>query len=158
MIQAAFIDTEGTFRPERIREIAARFGVDADAACENILVARAYNSEHQMSLISEIAARFAEERGVFKLLVRLSHLLFSFNGILLLSCSIFLIILYPRAINNVHTLKVIDSIIALFRTDYCGRGELSERQQKLNQMLSRLAKISEEYNVAVFITNQVTRV
>lgn len=45
--------------------------------------------------------------------------------------------------------------MALFRVDYCGRGELSERQQKLNQMLSRLTRISEEYNVAVFITNQV---
>ena len=45
--------------------------------------------------------------------------------------------------------------MALFRVDYSGRGELSERQQKLNQMLSRLTRISEEYNVAVFITNQV---
>ena len=43
-IKAAFIDTEGTFRPERIRSIAARFGVDGDAALENIAVARAHNS------------------------------------------------------------------------------------------------------------------
>jgi meiotic recombination protein DMC1 len=50
---------------------------------------------------------------------------------------------------------VIDSIIALFRTDFSGRGELSERQQKLNQMLSRLVKIAEEFNVAVYLTNQV---
>ena len=35
-------------------------------------------------------------------------------------------------------------------------GELADRQQKLAQMLSRLQKISEEYNVAVFITNQMT--
>lgn len=39
--------------------------------------------------------------------------------------------------------------------DYSGRGELSERQQKLNQMLSRLTRLSEEYNVAIFLTNQV---
>lgn len=38
--KAAFIDTEGTFRPERIRSIAERFGVDPDQALENILVAR----------------------------------------------------------------------------------------------------------------------
>jgi len=38
-------------------------------ALENIVVARAYNSEHQMDLIIEIAARFAEERGIYKLLV-----------------------------------------------------------------------------------------
>lgn len=48
-----------------------------------------------------------------------------------------------------------DSIISLFRSDFSGRGELGERQQKLNQMLARLIRISEEYNVAVFITNQM---
>lgn len=46
--------------------------------------------------------------------------------------------------------------MALFRVDFSGRGELSERQQKLAQMLSRLQKISEEYNMAVFVTNQMT--
>jgi meiotic recombination protein DMC1 len=54
-----------------------------------------------------------------------------------------------------YRLLIVDSILALFRVDYSGRGELSERQQKLNQMLSRLTRISEEFNVAVFITNQV---
>ncbi len=49
-----------------------------------------------------------------------------------------------------------DSIIALFRTDYSGRGELAERQQKLNQMLAKLMRIAEEFNVAVFITNQAS--
>ncbi|CAB4391188.1 unnamed protein product [Rhizophagus irregularis] len=116
--KAAFIDTEGTFRPERIKAIAARFGIDQEAALENILFARAFTSEHQMELIIELTARFAEEKGVYRLLI-------------------------------------IDSIIALFRTDYAGRGELAERQQKLNIMLNRLTKISEEFNVAVYITNQV---
>jgi len=46
--------------------------------------------------------------------------------------------------------------MALFRVDYSGRGELSERQQKLNQMLKRLAGLSEEFNLAVFLTNQVS--
>ena len=46
--------------------------------------------------------------------------------------------------------------MALFRVDYSGRGELAERQQKLAQMMSRIQKIAEEYNVAVFITNQMT--
>lgn len=47
-------------------------------------------------------------------------------------------------------------IIIEFRVDFSGRGELAERQQKLAQMLSRLQKIAEEYNVAVFISNQMT--
>ncbi|KAK3822815.1 MAG: Rad51-domain-containing protein [Benniella sp.] len=68
--KAAYIDTEGTFRHERVKAIAERFGIDPEAALENILVARAYNSEHQMDLITEVAARFADEKGIFRILVR----------------------------------------------------------------------------------------
>ncbi|XP_061665405.1 meiotic recombination protein DMC1/LIM15 homolog isoform X3 [Syngnathoides biaculeatus] len=114
-----FIDTENTFRPDRLRDIAERFNLDHDAVLDNVLYARAYTSEHQMELLDFVAAKFHEEGGVFKLLI-------------------------------------IDSIMALFRVDFSGRGELAERQQKLAQMLSRLQKISEEYNVAVFVTNQMT--
>ena len=42
-----------------------------------------------------------------------------------------------------------------FRVDYQGRGELSERQQKVGALMSRLNKIADEFNVAVVITNQV---
>ncbi|KAL6532366.1 Meiotic recombination protein dmc1 [Orobanche gracilis] len=52
-------------------------------------------------------------------------------------------------------LLIVDSVIALFRVDFTGRGELADRQQKLAQMLSRLIKIAEEFNVAVYMTNQV---
>ncbi|KAJ7631155.1 Rad51-domain-containing protein [Roridomyces roridus] len=69
---------EGTFRPDRIKSIADRFGVDGNMALENIL----YVTE---------------------------------------------------------ALQIVDSIMALFRTDYSGRGELSERQQK----------------IAILLTNQV---
>ncbi|KAF8922068.1 putative DMC1 protein [Mucidula mucida] len=133
--KVAYIDTEGTFRPDRIRSIAERFGVDGSMALENILygivsalkiflgrancftLARAFNSEHQMELINECSLRFAEDKD-FRVLI-------------------------------------VDSIMALFRVDYSGRGELSERQQKLAQMLSRLTKLSEEYNIAILLTNQV---
>ena len=54
-----------------------------------------------------------------------------------------------------YRLLVVDSVVALFRADYTGRGELNERQQKLNNFLSRLTKTSEEFNVVVFMTNQV---
>ncbi|KAF7488156.1 Endoplasmic reticulum-Golgi intermediate compartment protein 2 [Sarcoptes scabiei] len=53
-------------------------------------------------------------------------------------------------------LLIIDSVMALFRVDYSGRGELNERQIKLGQFMSKLQKLSEEYNVAIFITNQMT--
>lgn len=63
---------------------------------------------------------------------------------------------YRKINNNVVFGVQVDSVMALFRVDFSGRGELADRQQKLGQMMSRLQKISEEYNVAVFITNQMT--
>ena len=48
-----------------------------------------------------------------------------------------------RVSGSFVSLQIIDSIMALFRVDFSGRGELAERQQKLAQMLSRLQKISE---------------
>ena len=53
-------------------------------------------------------------------------------------------------------LIIVDSVMALFRQDYSGRGELSARQQALGQLLANLKKIAETYNIAVVCTNQVT--
>ena len=55
-----------------------------------------------------------------------------------------------------YVLVIVDSATALFRTDYSGRGELAERQQKLGKFLRRLQRLSDEFGVAVVITNQVT--
>jgi DNA repair protein RadA len=52
--KAVFIDTEGTFRPERIRQIAEGIGANPEKVLKNILVARAFNSDHQMLLIDKI--------------------------------------------------------------------------------------------------------
>lgn len=46
-------------------------------------------------------------------------------------------------VTNEYRLLIIDSIMALFRVDYTGRGELNERQQKLNQFLSKLTHVAE---------------
>jgi DNA repair protein RadA len=53
--KAVFIDTEGTFRPERIRQFAARYNANSDKVLKNILVARAFNSDHQILLMDKIA-------------------------------------------------------------------------------------------------------
>lgn len=50
----AFIDTEGTFMPERVYEIASNMGLDPSAVAKNIFVARAYNSSHQCLLIDRL--------------------------------------------------------------------------------------------------------
>ena len=54
-----------------------------------------------------------------------------------------------------YSLLVVDSATALYRTDYSGRGELSERQMHLGQFLRQLTRLAEEFGVAVVITNQV---
>jgi DNA repair protein RAD51 len=114
--KAIYIDTEGSFRPERLQAIAERFGMDPAVALENVAYARAHNSEHQMELLKVAAALMAQDR---------------------------------------YALLVVDSATALYRTDYTGRGELSERQMQMGQFLRQLTRLAEEFGVAVFITNQV---
>jgi DNA repair protein RadA len=45
-----YIDTENTFRPERIIQLAEAEGMDPNEVLKNIKVARAFNSDHQMLL------------------------------------------------------------------------------------------------------------
>ncbi|MEM0000762.1 MAG: DNA repair and recombination protein RadA [Desulfurococcaceae archaeon] len=52
--RAVYIDTEGTFRWERVEAMARAVGLDPDATMENIYYVRAYNSDHQMSTIDEL--------------------------------------------------------------------------------------------------------
>ncbi len=54
---AIYIDTEGTFRPERIVQMAERFGLDYNEILKNIEVGRAYNSDHQMVLVDQFTDR-----------------------------------------------------------------------------------------------------
>jgi len=49
-----YIDTENTFRPERIIELAKGAGVDSEKVLKNLKVARAYNSDHQMLLAEKV--------------------------------------------------------------------------------------------------------
>lgn len=60
--KALFIDTEGTFRPQRLVSIAERYGLDGDSVLDNVAFARAYNSEHQMQLLLQASAMLAESR------------------------------------------------------------------------------------------------
>jgi RecA/RadA recombinase len=49
-----YIDTEGTFRPERVSEIATSRGYDPDVILSRIMVARAYNSAHQELIVKDL--------------------------------------------------------------------------------------------------------
>jgi len=52
-------------------------------------------------------------------------------------------------------LIIIDSLTAHFRAEFAGRGQLADRQQKLNKYLHSLMKMAEQHNLAIFVTNQV---
>ncbi|MBI4153332.1 DNA repair and recombination protein RadA, partial [Candidatus Woesearchaeota archaeon] len=63
-----YIDTENTFRPERIEQLAKGAGIEVADALKRIQVARAYNSDHQM-LLSEKVDELVSNGMKVKLLV-----------------------------------------------------------------------------------------
>lgn len=121
------IDTENTFRPERITQMVEgashRIGevLNPEEILNNIHVARAYNSNHQI-LLAESATQLADELKDSGKPVRL---------------------------------LIVDSLTAHFRAEYVGRGTLADRQQKLNKHMHDLLKFGDLYNAAVVVTNQV---
>ncbi len=115
--KCVFIDTEGTFRPARIKQIAEKLGTNPDKVLKNIFVARAFNSDHQILLLEKISEMIKSGEPI--------------------------------------KLMVIDSLTAHFRAEFAGRGQLADRQQKLNRYLHSLMKLSETHNLAVYVTNQV---
>ena len=146
---AIFMDSEDTFRPERIddmvrglpddaiegamelHEVADEGEADAtdeqllsdltEAMLDKIHVAKAFNSNHQI-LLAEKAQEIASETQDDEFPVRI---------------------------------LCVDSLTAHFRAEYVGRGELAERQQKLNKHLHDLMRVGDLNNTAVVVTNQV---
>lgn len=62
-----YIDTEGTFRPVRLLSVATRYGLSGEEVLDNVAYARAYNSDHQVQLLSQAAQMMTETR--FSLLI-----------------------------------------------------------------------------------------
>jgi DNA repair protein RadA len=111
-----YIDTEGTFRPERLNQIARARGFDPTHVLKSVAVCKVYNSSHLELIIKDLG----------------------------------------KYINDFKAkLIIIDSIISLHRAEFSGRGTLADRQQRLNSILHKLIRLSEIYNVAIVITNQV---
>ena len=143
--RAIFIDSEDTFRPERIDDMVRGLPEEAlqasleqrgiegslddeatmealvEAFLDKIEVAKAFNSNHQI-LLAERTGEIAGE--------------------------------YEDAAWPVG-IVCIDSLTAHFRTEYVGRGELAPHQQKLNKHLHDLTRVASLHNVAVLVTNQV---
>ena len=62
-----YIDTEGTFRPEKIGPIAERFQLNTKEVIENVFYARTYNSDHQNKLLVQVSALMCQNK--FSLLI-----------------------------------------------------------------------------------------
>ncbi|MGA9153399.1 MAG: ATPase domain-containing protein, partial [Candidatus Nitrosopolaris sp.] len=91
------LDTENTFRSERIFQIAEHRGIpDPDEILRRIYVCKIYNTSHLEMIIQDLGKSIEEYKA---------------------------------------KLVMIDSIIALHRAEFTGRGTLAERQQRLNIML-----------------------
>ena len=65
--KALYIDTEGTFRWERIDAMARALGLDPDEVMNNIIWIRAISSDHQMAIVEEAMELIPKEN--IKLLV-----------------------------------------------------------------------------------------
>lgn len=121
-----YIDTENTFRPERIEQMMSGLEIDGEVPpyetfLEHIHVAKGYNSDHQMLLVDSARELASELKDTD----------------------------YPVR------LFIVDSLTAHFRAEYSGRGTLSVRQQKLNKHMYDLAKLADDFNAVVIVTNQV---
>jgi DNA repair protein RadA len=66
---AMYIDTENTFRPERIIEIAEGHGLDPDEVLKHIKVAKAYNTDYQMLLAEKVEDLITKDGLGVKLIV-----------------------------------------------------------------------------------------
>jgi DNA repair protein RadA len=140
-----FVDSEDTFRPERIDDMVRGLNdeilaaemerreiegtPDDEEAMETLIaafldqihVAKAFNSNHQI-LLAEKAKELAGEHEEGEWPIRI---------------------------------VCVDSLTAHFRAEYVGRGELANRQQKLNKHLHDLMRIGDLYNTGILVTNQV---
>ncbi len=78
-----YIDTEGAFRPERIKQMAEAQGLDVLEVLKNIKVARAFNSDHQMLLVEKVEDLIKNEGLNIKLVIvdsLMSHFRADFAG------------------------------------------------------------------------------
>jgi DNA repair protein RadA len=112
-----FIDTENTFRAERVHQIAEtrRLG-SVEEILKRIFVCKIYNSAHLEYVIANLGKYIEQYKA---------------------------------------NLVIVDSVISLHRAEYTGRETLADRQQRLNILLHKLVRLTEIYNIAIVITNQV---
>lgn len=124
------IDTQSTCSPERLKEILEFYTPflhqnTTEQALKNVDIIRPFSSEEQRTILK----LFLENEG---------------SG-------------HTKYTNSKKPLRllVIDSLTALFRAEYIGRGTLSQKQQKMNEHLRDLIIFALKNDIPVLITNQI---
>lgn len=130
-----YIDTEGTFRPERLLAVAEKYKMNAEDVLDNVAYARAYNTDHQLNLLIQAAAMMYESR--YALLIVDSATA-----------------LYRTDYSGRGELSGEENLIYL-RNTFVLIIQFTARQMHLARFLRHLLRLADEYGVAVVITNQV---
>ena len=143
--RAVFIDTEDCFRPERIEQMVRGLPDEVLAATmdQRAIDGGPTNEAAMDALLESVLERI--------------HVAKAFNSnhqMLLAEKAQDIAAEYEGSEWPVQAV-CIDSLTAHFRAEYVGRGELAQRQQKLNRHLHDLSRLADLYNTAVLVTNQV---
>jgi DNA repair protein RAD51 len=156
--KALYIDTEGTFRPQRLVQIAERWvGLRRALCCKWTALPPVPSKEHGPSP-SPPPPQPPSPLAMGRYGLNAEDVLEN--------------VAYARAHNTEHqqqlllsaagmmsesrfALIVVDSATALFRSEFLGRGELAARQNLLGRFLRSLQRLADEFGCAVIITNQV---
>ncbi len=142
---AVFIDSEDTFRPERIEDMVR--GLPEEALEATIEDRGLEGSPDDEDTMEELVADFLEKIHVAKA--------FNSNHQILLAEKAQDVASKQEETEWPVRVVAVDSLTAHFRAEYVGRGQLAERQQKLNKHIHDLMRIGDLYNTAMIVTNQV---
>ena len=140
-----FIDSEDTFRPERIDDMVR--GLDDEILADEMEKREIEGTPSDEEAMEELVAAFLDQIHVAKA--------FNSNHQILLAEK-------AKELAGEHEesewpirIVCVDSLTAHFRAEYVGRGELADRQQKLNKHLHDLMRLGDLFNTAILVTNQV---
>jgi len=140
-----FVDSEDTFRPERIDDMVR--GLDDEILADEMEKREIEGTPSDEDAMEELVAAFLDQIHVAKA--------FNSNHQILLAEK-------AKELAGEHEetewpirIVCIDSLTAHFRAEYVGRGELADRQQKLNKHLHDLMRLGDLFNTAILVTNQV---
>lgn len=140
-----FVDTEDCFRPERIEEMVRGLP-------DEVIATTMYQREIDSGPTDDAAMDTLLESVLNR--IHVVKALNSNHQMLLAEKAQDIAAEYEDSEWPVRVVCV-DSLTAHFRAEYVDRGELAERQQKLNRHLHDLSRLADLYNIAVLVTNQV---